>query len=319
MSLAAVATVAAALVSPGLVRDAQAACNTTAVGRVLVMSNNVYEVDKRDARRTGDMRRFVGRMKDFGPNIPDVVLVQEARKRAVVNIERFMERKFGCVNFTIAKNASKSGWQWIRKYTRLGGQDVAVIVNTSTMQVRRSGFISHGYSKSAAARGESVKVKKTAWVDMVERPRLSAGVPALRVVAASSHYPRSNDFKSTSTSMSLKKKFIQQTANKLEKVAPEGTRRDSTIHVIGGDLNNPRFVRDPSNPTPLYSTITKAPYGYVDGPISLYEGGNPNPIDFLFSTGKPLKAKMDKGNTHNEDSRKFYSNHDLRWSLLSSY
>ena len=308
------------LTIPAFTPEAQAACNTTSEGQVLVMSDNVYEAEKNDASKSGDMRNFVDRMKQMAPSryAPDIVLVQEVRKRAVNNIKRFMENKFDC-NFSIPVNASKKGWDWIRKYWKLGGQDAAVIVNTDSMLSRDKGFITHNYARSDAANGESVKVKKTAWVKVLEKNQPNENETPLTVLAASVHFPRGSEFKNEQTNKHLKKKFSEDVAQKLEKKQSDGSDQDEVIHVIGGDFNMARFNRSPNNPLPPYKVLTSRPWNYVDGPISLTTGGNPNPIDFLFSTGKPLKAKMDTRNNSNENSRGFYSNHDLRWSLLAPY
>ena len=238
------------LAAPGFAPEAKAACDISPQGKVLVMSNNVYEVEKRDARNSGDMNRFVDRMKEMAPTAPDIVLIQEARKSAVSKIRDFMAKKFGC-GFSVPVTASRSGWSWIQKYWKLGGQDTAVIVNVDSMAVRSKGFLSHGYPRSDAAKGESVKVKKTAWVKAVEKPIGGSAAP-LTVLAASAHYPRGSDFANEATNLRLKKKFTEDIARKLENNQSDGTRNDDVIHVIGGDMNNYRFEGKATNETPMY-------------------------------------------------------------------
>lgn len=300
--------------APGFAPQAEAACNMSPQGKVLVMSDNVYEVAKSDARDPSDMRRFVDRMKEMAPTAPDIVLIQEARKSAVNRIRDFMVNKFGC-RFSVPVNASRSAWQWIHKYWKLSGQDTAVIVNESSMAIRSKGYVAHDYNKTDAAKGESVKVKKSAWVKAVEK---NVGGPAapLTVVAASVHYPRGSDFAGDATNKRLKKVFSEQLARQLERKEPDGGRNDQVIHVIGGDMNNYRYEGKATNETPAYHALTHAPWNFNDGVIDLASSGSPNPIDFIFSTGNAARAEVDKNNTHLEKSPNFYSNHDLRWSML---
>ncbi|MDQ4143937.1 MAG: endonuclease/exonuclease/phosphatase family protein [Actinomycetota bacterium] len=311
----------AAVILPAFTRPAHAACKRTPNGRVLVMSNNVYEVDKQDARKTGDMRRFVTRMKEMAPGdyAPDIVLIQEARRSAVGKIKKFMENKWGCTDFAVPVNASKTGWTWINKYSKLGGKDTAVIINRKTVRVNKKGYISHGYSQSESASGEPVKVKKTAWVDVTEKSTQRGGDAPLRhILAGSVHFPRGSDFRSQTINLRLKKEFAVAIAKKFDAVQSNDNAPGQVIHVIGGDFNNYRYtIGDPTDLTPMYAALTQPPFKYIDGPIEFTTGGIPNPIDFLFSTGTPLRAGSDDNNTHNEGSPNFYSNHDLRWSLLT--
>lgn len=302
------------LAAPGFTPEAKAACDISAQGKVLVMSDNVYEVPKGDAGNAGDMRNFVDRMGEMAPTAPDIVLIQEARKSAVVNIKNFMVKKFGC-SFSIPVNASKSAWQWINKYSKLGGQDTAVIVNDDSMSVRSKGYVSHDYDGSETAKGETVKVKKSAWAKVVEK-NIGGSAAPLTVLAASVHYPRGSDFINDATNKRLKKEFTEKLARELEREQPAGTRNDDVIHVIGGDMNNFRFEGKPSNETPAYNAITHKPWNYNDGVIDLAPSGSPNPIDYIFSTGNAARADVDKNNAHNEKAPNFYSNHDLRWVIL---
>ena len=284
------------------------------------MSNNVYEAEKGDARKSGDMKNFVERMKQMSPSryAPDIVLVQEVSKAAVGNIKRFMENKFDC-KFAVPANAAEKPWDWIKKYWKLKGQDTAVIVNTNSMAVRSKGYISHSYKRRQAARNDTVKVKKTAWAQVIEKNVPGQDETPLHLLAASVHYPRGTDFRSEAINRRLKKKFSVKIARFFENKVSDGPDHDEVMHVIAGDFNMKRFDNSPNDPTPPYKVLTEGPWNYVDGPISLATGGNPNPIDFLFSTGRPLKADMDSNNNPNPGSNGFYSNHDLRWSLLAPY
>jgi hypothetical protein len=295
-----------------------ASCTLSPEGQVLVVSDNVFEADKSDARKPADMKRFVARMKKMAPFAPDLVLVQEVRARAVKSIKKYLVDKLGC-SFSIAADAGKTPWQWQKKYTHLLGQDTAVLVNDDSMHTRKTGYIKTGYKRSDAAKGVPIKTKKVAWAKVVEKDQSDENEKPLKVVAASVHYPRGNDFKNAATSERVKKQSSRKIANKLEKIIPDGTPENNKMHVIAGDFNTHRFSGNPSNENPAYHLLTHPPYNYTDGIIEHATGGNPNPIDFLFSTGKSLSAEVDNNNTHDPKSPKFYSNHDLRWSLIAPY
>lgn len=313
---------AIAVAIPAFTQKAEAACNMTPEGQVLVMSNNVFETDRKDARNIRDMKNFVNRMKLKSPGgkAPDIALIQEARKRSVATIANLMTKKFGCqYKINSRATSSKSGWEWIKKYWKLSGQDTAVIYNSSSMLLRSAGQITHDYDRSHAAPRESVKVKKSAWAKLIEKDQPSLLSTPLTIVAASVHFPRGSDFESEAKNEMLKREFSEQLAQELEREQPGGTLIDDVIHVIAGDFNMARYKGSVTNPMPPYRILTSRPYDYTDGPISLANSGNPNPIDFLFATGRHLKAGFDSNNTHNEKSRKFYSNHDLRWSLITAF
>lgn len=317
MVVALLAAIAVAI--PAFTHPAKAACKMTPEGQVLVVSNNVYETDKKDAGNTSDLKRFAGRMKKKSPEhyAPDIALVQEGRKKSFKAIAKFMTRKFGC-KYAIDKRAtaSKSGWTWINKYWKLEGQDTAVIYNTTSMTLRSAGLITHDYNREDAAPRDSVKVKKTAWSKVFEKNQPAEAATPLTVVAASVHFPRGTDFDGDAKNMELKRVFSEDIAQSLEREQPGALPIDGVIHVIAGDFNMSRYKGSATNPLPPYRVLTSRTYGYTDGPID-HASGAPNPIDYLLSTGKSLKAGMDSSNTHVESSKKFYSNHDLRWSLLS--
>ena len=313
---------ALAVVIPAFTHRAEAACNVTPEGQVLVMSNNVYETDKKDARNIRDMKNFVARMKKKAPGgyAPDIALIQEGRKKSMATIATQMTRRFGC-QFRVSPRAtaSKGAWTWVHKYWKLAGQDTAVIYNSSSMNLRSGGHIVHDYDRSHAAPRDSVKVKKSAWSKLTEKDRVNEAGSPLTVVAASVHFPRGSDFESEAKNQMLKREFSEQLAQELEREQPGGTLLDDVIHVIAGDFNMSRYKGSITNPMPPYRVLTSRPYDYTDGPIDLARSGNPNPIDFLFATGKHLKAGFDGSNTHNESSKNFYSNHDLRWSLITAF
>ena len=300
--------------------QAQAACKMTPEGQVLAMSNNIYETELRDSKSFGDLKRFVARMKKKSPNgyAPDFALLQEGRNVSMQKVARFMTAKFGC-KYKVDKRAtaSTSGWTWLNKYWKLEGQDTAIVYNSTSMMLRGAGLITHDYNREDAAPRESVKVKKSAWLKLVEKNIASQSKTPLTVVAASVHFPRGSDFDGDAKNSALKRQFAEQLAVQLERLQPLGPLGDPVIHVIAGDFNMSRYEGRNKTPTPTYRTLTSRAYPYSDGPIE-HASGAPNPIDFLFATGKHIRAGFDANNTHNEKSRRFYSNHDLRWSLMSA-
>lgn len=300
---------------PTLTGEARAACDLSPEGKVLVVSNNVYEAESSDAADPRDMKRFVGRMQEMVPTAPDIVLVQEVRRSAVNNIRSYLESRFGC-RFSIAANASASGWRWVNNH-RIIGQDTAVIFNADSMNVLAKGHIANDYELSQAASGEPVKVKKAAWAKLREKDLVVGQGPELLTLAAASvHYPRATQFSTKAVAEALDTRFSKNIADRLESKLAEGNNQDSNIHVIAGDFNMSRFDDAPRNERGPYRLLTHTPYNYKDGVIKLAATGSPNPIDFLFSTGNAVRAELDKYNTHDESAPDFYSNHNLRWAML---
>lgn len=89
--------------------------NFTRDGAVMVVSDNIYESKVPDANDASDVNRFVARLLEqtatYKPVagydiVPDIVLVQEVRKVAVVNVKNKLNQLTGCT-YSIPANASK--------------------------------------------------------------------------------------------------------------------------------------------------------------------------------------------------------------------
>ena len=230
---------------------AQAVCRMTPEGRVLVMSNNVFEAGKGDARKSADMRNFVTRMGQMAPHnrAPDIFLVQEVRKSAVWKIKRLMEKRFSC-NYTIPVNAGKSPWKWLRKYTRLKGRDTAIIVNADSMNVQEKGFLTHPYERKQAGRGEKVKVKKTAWVQVIEQENPSQNRGRVRVSRCERPLPQSRFIQERENQQKSQKEILRgHREGSSREGCRDGSKYNNVMHVIGGDFNVKRHNGSASNPT----------------------------------------------------------------------
>jgi endonuclease/exonuclease/phosphatase family metal-dependent hydrolase len=287
------------------VPPAGATLENTPVGKVLILSNNLLETNKRDARHTGDMRTFVKRAIEFAPKIPDVLLLQEVRAKSVAVVRSLMTRRTGQRYVTVV-NAGKAPWKWIGAH-KLLGSDTAIVINSKTMKLAGDkGSMKHPYEQSQA-RGD-VKVKKTVYALLAERGSSQDG--ALRVPVASVHFPKQREFKSITVSQNLKERWSRQIAEKLSKKWPGSTNK----RTIAGDFNNFRCRSGGSvgcYQTPAYNMLTKKK-GYKDAILRMHGSGNP--IDFIFTASNIVNAKWDQWQPRK--GKGFYSDHDMRWAVI---
>ncbi|MDQ4143938.1 MAG: hypothetical protein M3198_09390 [Actinomycetota bacterium] len=320
LAAGAVALVAALVgATPGTISEASDAVScrdrVTPEGRVLAFSNNAYETALEDALDSEDMDRMVGRTLQMTfPYVPDIILLQEIRATAVERVVTMLNEQTPC-DFAVVANAGRGAWSW-ETPSRLIGRDTAIVVNSDSMTWGVSGYLTHEYGPEQAAPGQPVKVKMTAWAEILERDDPSSADEPLHLLTASVHFPRTQNFVDEDVSSALKTDFARDIVDHFDSVLPDGSPEDDTIHLIGGDFNNFRYEGRWRNQTSLYRLMTEE-YGYTDGFIE-HSKGKPNPIDYLFSTGESLGAAADVS-THEETDPFFYSNHDLRWSVISPY
>ena len=301
-------------VSPGG-SPAVAAPRNTPPGKVLILSDNLYEADVRDSRHSADMRRFVDRSLEFSPYVPDVLLLQEVRARAVENVRSFFTKRTG-QRFVTVVNAGRGPWKKLSEH-RLLGADTAIVINSATMRLAGDkGRIRHSYKLRYSKAGSPVKVKLTSYALVEERG--PASDPKLRLPVASLHYPKQREFTSEHASQVIKAGFSKQIAEKLKTKWPGSEYK----RTIAGDFNNFRCMSDGGygtggslncDQTPAYDALTKR-YGYKDSVFLL--NGNLNPIDYIFTTGNVVNAKFDRYATTKPSNNNFYSNHQLRWALV---
>ena len=290
---------------------------TTPLGQVLIVSNNVYEAESPDFRRTGDMRNFVEETLKHSPYAPDVVLVQELRAKAAANIRDILSGKTGH-KYAIATNAGKSPWHWVRKNKIVRGIDCAVIFNTDTMRKVSGGHILTKHAVTAGNGWQPIQQKQHSWARLVERGSASAGRAPLRLSTVSLHFPRQSNFKNLDVAHRYKREWSNQISRFLSNKYPDDPSTLADMNVIAGDFNDNRCLRAgvPTATcgfTPFYDLLVRD-RNYKDSVFEMT--GKGNPIDFIFSSGNVSDAWWDQYNPHKPSAPGFYSNHDLRWALV---
>ena len=300
--------------------SAAAATTKSALGKVLVVSNNAYAASPEFFTASGalksskknDLTQFVDEtLKLTDRMAPDVVLVQEVRKESVAFLRQKFSQKVG-QPYATAVDAKPL--EWIVKDKIMRGTDCAILINTATMKmVKKNGRAQKGYILTKHRVEDSsgpVQEKKHAWARLAEK---GTGSKPLQMTAVSLHYPRSTNFKSQALDEKYKKNWSLQIHQFINKKFPDNSPNDARMHTIAGDFNAYRLLTATTSP-PFYNALTQSPIAYKDAIFRMY--GQGNPIDFIFTKGNVVSAKWDEGNTHTESSPAFYSNHDLRWALI---
>lgn len=299
----AVSLAATGLVSPGVGDEARARNKTpvrTAPGRVLVVSANLYETDYGDVYDSSDLRVFVRRMFRQVPRSPDVVLLQELWGRSASAVAGIMSRR-SPDRYAVAMPAADPPWRQPSS-SYVVGTDSAIVVNTRTMRIKRSGHLRLGYDPSKAT-GE-VRVKRHPYALMKER----RGNFALPVVSV--HFPKAEHFTTRKVSRNVKARWMRTLTRRLGRIFPNEFHRKR--RVIAGDFNNPRCQRNAPlcKFTSAYRVATRK-LGYRDS-VNIMNGWD-NPIDFIFSKAPVSQSGVDHAS---KKQKRRYSDHRFRWALL---
>jgi hypothetical protein len=256
--------------------------------------------------RLNDMssvRAFVRRALEMTIYPPDVVLLSEVRARPAKAAARAFSNKTGDTYKVAAMPGKVATKDYPGKQIH---KDTAIILNATSMkQMSRGAFMTHKYTRAEAAKGQKLKFKKTAYTSAVQRS--GGGLYAF----ASVHLAPSDTLRSKAISNSLRRKWARQIKTKLHNKFPNAVMRN-----IGGDFNMSRCYSGSfasCQEAKFWSYLTS--HGYVDSLYSMPKAqpGNVNcdkretGVDYIFSTGNPLKGRT--------DSRGGYSDHKLRWAL----
>jgi hypothetical protein len=316
----AVPLIATALVSvtPGSPAVAQSARATSPQGQVLVVTNNLQEAFKeRDLRRMGEVRNFTERLVDQVPYAPDVVLLQEVRRKSAAFVAERLTALTGS-SFVLAKDPGPDPWYEVGR--RVIKKETAIVINADTMRkTGAGGFLSQTHARSDGAPGHSYTVKKTAYLPVAERG------DGLELGLASAHFHLDNLLRSKEIARRYKKRWSVQIARLLKNKYPSHSA--SEIHVWGGDLNAARCV-DPKKPycalSPFWKTITRAPYNYIDTVyrVALRDDNvvekRTGHTDYIFSKGRAITAGSDLSYKSELRSNPdiYYSDHRFYWAVV---
>jgi hypothetical protein len=272
---------------------------------------------ERDLRNMGEVRRFTERLVAQVPYVPDVILLQEVRRKSAAFVAERLTALTGS-SFVLAKDPGPDPW-----YEQGGSvvkSETGIVINADTMRKTGSGgFLRQTHDREDGAGGHSHTVKKTAYVPVAERGE------GLELALASAHFHLDSLLRSKEIAHRYKKRWSVQIARLLKSKYPSHSQSD--VHVWGGDLNSARCV-DPTKSycvlSPFWKAMTRDPFNYVDSvyKVAVRDGNveekRAGHTDYIFSKGRPITAGSDLSYKtelkRNPDI--FYSDHRFYWAVI---
>ncbi|HEV3471889.1 MAG TPA: hypothetical protein VG408_01610, partial [Actinomycetota bacterium] len=144
------------------------ATETSPPDRMLVVTTNVQEAwGTDDMRSQSELNRYVDRLIDQVPFIPDVVMLQEVRRKSAAYVRDRLSRATG---HTYGWGVRPPRRPWSQNPKIRTETDSAILIDTDTVEkVDAGGFISLTYArKHAADNVERVEITRHARVSVRE-------------------------------------------------------------------------------------------------------------------------------------------------------
>jgi hypothetical protein len=281
-----------------------AAPDTSPAGQVFVVTANLQEAFNRDDyRNLKEMGVFVNRLLDKVPHLPDVLLLQDVRKSAVVKVVELLTKKTGD-RYKIAQRLRKEPWQKLPNNV-WHSTETAIVVNDATMELRGKAAFVRIRNPWGNPKGDYVEYKGQAYARAVERD--GGAVVGLMSV----HLPK-EPVENRKTAQRFGP-WVDRLATFMKNHYPDALR------VIGGDFNQTRCLgKDPCKEAPFWKTLTSAEHGYTDALWHEMEPRHwqdrlPLGVDLIFTTGPVVNAGGDVKNPP-----VFYSDHRFFWANLNT-
>ncbi len=305
--LALVTGLAVVSAAPGPVRllphvNLAAGPDASPAGEVFVVTANLQEAFNRsDYKNLEEMGVFVKRLLDRVPHRPDVLLLQDVRKSAVVRVVELLTKKTGD-RYRIAQRLRKEPWQKLPNNV-WHSTETAIVTNTATMELEGKAGFTRIRNPWGNPKGDYVEYKGQAYARAVERD--TGAVVGLMSV----HLPK-EPVENRKTAQRFGP-WVDRLATFMKKHYPDGTR------IIGGDFNQTRcLAKEPCKETPFWKSLTSAEHGYTDALWTIQEPKHwkkrlPLGVDLIFSTGAVKNAGGDVKNPP-----VFYSDHRFFWANL---
>lgn len=273
-------------------------------GRVVVVTANVQEAfGADDLRNMSEMKVFVSRLVKQVPYKPDVVLLQDARKKAVLKVASLLKKKTGN-RYRVGQRLRREPWEK-RPHNVWYSTETAILVNAGTMKPKGSGGFVRLRNPWGDAKKNYTEYKGQAYMGAVERDG------GAEVGLMSVHLP-----KAPTNNAKTRKRY----APWVERLAKfMGRKYDSGTKIIGGDFNQTRCrSKDPCKVTPFWKTLTNADPGYTEALWAVqaqkhWSDRLPLGVDWIFTTDGIENADGDVKNPP-----KFYSNHRFFWANLEA-
>jgi len=293
------------------VPSAAAGGGNTPPTEILVVTANIeeaYAMDNNDLADHFEMDNFAARVRQVVPKIPDVLLLQEVNhKTSALTAERLSAR-LGQRFVVAVRPIANTTIEYPDKQVHT---ETAILLNAETMATAdRGGYFSATYPKSAAAVGDRVQVRRHAF--MLAREKGTR----IKVPLVSLHYAMERSFRSDKLSNYWRGKWSEQLKGLLAR--RYNADSDRRVSVIAGDFNAGRCFRgDFSNCTVAawWKAMVGTPHPYIEaGREHLVPYG----VDAIFTTGRAVDAGWDEhGDFAESDRSRFYSDHRLRWAVVS--
>jgi hypothetical protein len=280
--------------------------------QMLVVTTNVQEAwggTTNDMRNMSELDNYVRRLLNQVPFHPDVVLLQEVRRKSAKYIKNLLTDATG--------DAYGWGWTpprrpWTQNPQRRWEMDSGILINTeTTRKLDQGGWIDLTYKRSQAS-DRSIRVETTrhARVSVAERD----GDMSLGAASVHLQYGR----------MMARYEDRYQVAWTDKIASTLMNRYPSTTRTFGGDFNQDRCegqsdVRN-CRRAPFWANVTTDPWNYddmlyrafLDGDNGVGLGG----VDFIFTRGTTVSAGSDTSYDKN-DPQQFYSDHRFFWGVVS--
>ncbi|MPZ71462.1 MAG: hypothetical protein GEU71_18355, partial [Actinobacteria bacterium] len=290
-----------ALMSP----TAQAGLDDTPDDRVLVVTTNLQEAyGISDVNNLRDMRNYVDRLLKLVPNNPDVLNLQEITAKGARFVRDRLSKATG--DKYIVAIAPKDE-PYVLEGQVVTKNETAIVINNTTMKKEDAGgFLVTTYKAADKAPGVYREKKTQAYVSVSER--------STRILYAltSTHFSLGTVMKNKKTAEKYKGKWAEQIDVNLNRKYP------TALKVITGDFNTGRCLGATTDKLCEFTPTWKAFHdgGYRSAVHLLTDDGA---FDHIYTPAGIHRANHDgKYNPRTADPKQYYSDHELRWALLSS-
>lgn len=306
VSLAAAGMMTASFIAPPAHGQAT---QTSPADRILVVTTNVQEAwGTEDMRSQSELNRYVDRLIDQVPFIPDVVMLQEVRRKSAAFIRDRLTKVTG---HTYGWGVRPPRRPWSQNPKKRTETDSAILIDTDTVsKLDDGGFVSLTYErKHAADKVERVEITRHARVSVRERDG------DLTLAAASVHmqYGHLLDRHVDRYQVAWTDKLARVMAN----------RYPNAARTIGGDFNKDRCAEKSGarscRKALFWQNLTDDPWNFKDVLFEVFLAGKDGVglggVDFIFSTGDPTNAGSDTSYDKSDPSE-FYSDHRFFWGVI---
>ena len=263
----------------------------SSVEKTIFVTANLQEgFNDRDLKNMRELPIFVTRLLSRVPNDPDVLLLQEVRRKSAAAVAQLLSIRTGH-RYTVAFGGARDPFTGTKR--RITVRDSAILLNTATMS----------------------KVGDGGWIQEIKDS--SASRPMYKGHAYG--FARRNGTAMTfaMTSIHIQESSVTETTKKIaHKLAAKRPNIVSNrYNVIGGDFNTSRQT-SPNHPAPYWSWLTGSPRNYRDS-VYAVRGPMSTAVDYIFARAGVYGAGVDSSyNNRTTNPALFYSDHRFRWAAL---